>query len=194
MSLLLQWIETTDRPVRVIGLTRNPLAVQASAEELFASDPGGRQHAWLLNQQNLLTVAAMLPDGHYGHVRYEDVVARPADTLAELYSFIGVDPAPAFARSSDVNAASLETWRRDDAFTFQLAPKVREMARAFGYRDEELDNPVSPEAARANAAVAAATHRRRRSMRLRHIVVDRVAKPALMRLGLWQTLSAWRGR
>lgn len=194
MSLLLQWIETTDRPVRVIGLTRNPLAVQASAEELFASDPGGRQHAWLLNQQNLLTVAAMLPDGHYGHVRYEDVVARPADTLAELYSFIGVDPAPAFARSSDVNAASLETWRRDDAFTFQLAPEVREMARAFGYRDEELDNPVSPEAARANAAVAAATHRRRRSMRLRHIVVDRVAKPALMRLGLWQTLMAWRGR
>lgn len=194
LSLLLEWIEMTPRPVRVIGLTRNPLSVQASAEKLFATDPESRQYGWLLKQQNLLTFAAMLPTEIYRHVRYEDVVARPADMLAELFAFIGVDPAPAFERRSTVNAASLEKWREDDSFTLQLAPEVRQMARSFGYSDDDLDNPVPSDAAQAKAARLPQAHRRRWWLRLRHIVIDRVAKPALIRLHLWQTVCALRRR
>ena len=194
LSLLLEWIETTPRSVRVIGLTRNPLSVQASAKELFATDPESRQYGWLMKQQNLLTLAAMLPAGIYRHVRYEDVVARPADMLAELFAFIGVDPAPAFEQRSAVNAASLEKWREDDTFTLQLAPEVRQMARTFGYSDDELDNPVPSDAAPTKTARLPPARRRRWRMRLRHFAIDRVAKPALMRLDLWQTVVAWRRR
>jgi hypothetical protein len=147
-----------------------------------------------LKQQNLLTFAAMLPAGIYRHVRYEDIVARPADMLAELFAFIGVDPAPAFEQHSTVNAASLEKWRDDQDFTLELTPQVRQMARAFGYRDEELDNSLPAGAARANGLSRQRARRRRWSMRLRHVVVDRVAKPTLMRLNLWRTVAAWRGR
>lgn len=173
LSLLLEWIEATDVTVRVICLVRNPLAVQYSAEQLFLTDPGIRQFAWLNAQRNLLAFRAMLPGHLQTLVRYEDLVARPRETLAELQAFVGVEPHPDVG--AEVHATSKEKWRQDPRFTLQLDPSVRQLAMHFGYAAHELDNP--------HAAVPARAPTRRGRLRLwlnRHR--DRAVRPAFLRV------------
>jgi hypothetical protein len=97
-------------------------------------------------------------------VRYEDMARRPAETLADLLSFLGVDAAPATVdtvlalasqdvpdlpgssfdpelvrrhRGSRSPQDSLERWReRDDAFRAVLDEALGEALGAFGYERE----------------------------------------------------------
>jgi hypothetical protein len=173
LSLLLEWIEATELTVRVICLVRNPLAVQYSAEQLFLTDPGDRQFAWLNAQRNLLAFRAMLPSHLHTLVRYEDLVARPMETLAGLQAFIGVEPHPDVG--AEVHATSKEKWRQDPRFTLQLDPSVRQLATYFGYAAHELDNP--------HVAGPARTPTPRGRLRLwlnRHR--DRAVRPAFLRV------------
>jgi hypothetical protein len=173
LSLLLEWIEATEATVRVICLVRNPLAVQYSAEQLFLTDPGIRQFAWLNAQRNLLAFRAMLPSHLHTLVRYEDLVARPRETLAGLQAFIGVEPHPDVG--AEIHATSKEKWRQDPRFTLQLDPSVRQLATHFGYASHELDNP--------HVAAPARAPTRRARLRLwlnRHR--DRAVRPAFLRV------------
>jgi hypothetical protein len=142
LSLLLDWIGRTDMEVRVIGLVRNPLAVQYSARELFATRAETRQYGWLAIQRNLLAFQSMLPAGTMRTVRYEDIIADPVEQLGALSDFIGVEREPAVGRS--VHAQSREKWRSDENYTLQLDGAVRQIARHLGYPESELANPNEP--------------------------------------------------
>ena len=172
LSLLLEWIEATEMTVRVVCLVRNPLAVQYSAAQLFLTDPGTRQFAWLNAQRNLLAFRAMLPSHLHTLVRYEDLVARPKETLAELQAFIGVEPHPDVG--AEVHATSKERWRQDPRFFLQLDPSVRQLAMHLGYAAHELDNP--------HLAAPARTPSRGRLRLWLNRHRDRAVRPAYLRV------------
>lgn len=176
LDLLLQWVETTDHVVRIIGLVRNPLAVQYSAKALFTTDPNARQYGWLEIQRNLLAVQSALDDDQFCLVRYEDMIARPEDIFAELCDFIGIARDPAIG--SEVNSGSLDKWRLDPEYDFQLDPAVARFARFFGYEGTELQNPTP--AGQRSAKVSMRDRVRTMLNGIRH----RTIKPIILRLGL----------
>lgn len=175
LDLLLEWRERTAHSVKLIGLVRNPLAVQHSAEALFQSDPEVRQLSWLRTQRNLLAVREMTLETDFRLFRYEDVVAEPQETLAQICAFIGVEPHPAVGEG--VHGRSREKWAASDGFTLQLDRSVARIARSLGYSGEELAN--------ANRATAGAAARRSAPRRWRRAMTrlrDRLLRPVAMRL------------
>jgi len=177
LSLLLEWTRRTDMEVKIIGLVRNPLAVQYSAHELFSSDAERRQFGWLNIQRNLLSIQSMLAPEMFKLVRYEDIITDPKQGLADLCDFIGVEYEDEIGAS--VHTSSKEKWMANENYTLQLDPSVRQIAKAFGYRDLELINPHKSTA----ATIAAMqpdfkTRTKKRIIRLR----DRVIRPVYLRL------------
>lgn len=142
LSLLLDWIQQTSYRVKVIGLTRNPLSVQYSANKLFHTDPVARQFGWLEMQKNLLAFQALLPKDDIFLVNYEQIVAQPQRAFTAICEFIGVSSRSEMGLG--VHADSLNKWKDDPYFTMQLDRTVRQMAEKFGYNEEELENPRKP--------------------------------------------------
>jgi hypothetical protein len=177
LSLMLEWIGRTSMTVRVIFLVRNPLAVQYSAKKLFDSSPELRQFAWLHAQRNLLAFRTMLPADMGKLVRYEDLVADPNGTLAEILGFIGLQPDAEVGKH--IHASSTEKWRSDPSFTLDLDPSVRQMAMGFGYGDRDLRNPN----ANLSTEAGAGAERSRQGLRLwLNRRRDRLLRPSYLRL------------
>ncbi|MGV6827423.1 MAG: hypothetical protein ACWA5Q_10645, partial [bacterium] len=76
------------------------------------------------------------------HIRYEDLISDPTRTLNRLFNFIGVSPISEDESSgragSTIHGDSVDKWRKDASYTFQLNPVITEFANQFGYSDEEL--------------------------------------------------------
>lgn len=137
LDLLLEWIGRTEREVRVIGMVRNPMAVQYSARNLFGTDPEHRQFAWLHAYKNLLTFEAVVPTGIYMRVKYEDVASDPQSFFTEIQDFIGVKIASDVG--AGVHTGSFEKWRDDAGFRPSLDTAVRRMAEHFGYAPQDFE-------------------------------------------------------
>ena len=176
LSLLLEWIERTHRKVKIIGLTRNPMSVMHSAQELFHTSPAKRQFGWLELQQNLLALQAILPAENYMQCRYEDIIANPVEEFSRVCLFLGV--AENDQIGTTVHRDSLEKWREDQEFDFILDDTVKQMARHFGYSDQEMENP-GKQAALFPRKVARAVTRNLKLRRSR--IVDRFLKPVMLR-------------
>ncbi len=177
LSLLLEWIQSTDKKVKIIGLVRNPLSVQYSAHKLFHTNPEQRQFGWLEIQKNLLAFSTLLPVDSFMQLKYEDVITQPATTFAEVCRFIGIPSAQEVG--SDVHAQSLTKWKSDPEFTLRLDETVKQIARQFGYSDEELDNPWKP----GPTGVSKMQKNLVRTLALLHARLhDQVLKPILLRL------------
>lgn len=177
LSLLMEWTRRTDMDVKIIGLVRNPLAVQYSAHELFSTDAEKRQFGWLNIQRNLLSIQSMLPPETFKLVRYEDIIAEPKKGLADLCDFIGVDYEDEIGAS--VHSSSKEKWMANKDYTLQLDHSVKQIAKAFGYSDLELINPHQPTAASIAAMKPDLKTRTKKQMdRIR----NRVVKPIYLRL------------
>lgn len=142
LSLLLEWIHLTKFTVKIIGLTRNPLSVQYSAYRLFYTDPEKRQYSWLEAQKNMLAFKNLLPEHIFFHVKYEDIIEQPKTIFSSVCEFIGVAESPEVGNS--VHAESLTKWKSDPCFTLRLDNAVKQVAKAFGYTEEDLENPPKP--------------------------------------------------
>jgi hypothetical protein len=175
LSLLLEWAERTSVDLKVIGLVRNPLAVQYSALQLFSTDAEQRQFGWLETTRNLLAVKAMLPEERFRLWRYEDIIAAPATRFAEICDFIGIEPDERVG--AGVHAQSLEKWMEDPTYTLQLDRSVTQIAGRLGYTPVELLNPRQP------IAVANGSRSTRRRFRLAlNRLRDRVVRPVYLRI------------
>jgi hypothetical protein len=139
LELILQWVETTDYRVRVIGLVRNPMAVIYSALNLFHTDPRRRQFGWVNGNRNILKVAESLRNEQFKLIRYEDLVTNPKNQFKAVCEFIGVDFQSHIGASA--NAHSLQKWREDANFDLQLDESVANFAKELGYNHEDLLNP-----------------------------------------------------
>ncbi len=142
IDLLLEWIEKTEYTVKVIGLTRNPLSVQYSAWKLFHRDPGDRQYGWADIQRTLLSAEKRLKKDQFLNLRYEDLIAQSTDSFKAICEFIGVSREHSIG--GHIHQKSLSKWKEDPYFTVRLDEKVKDVARQFGYTEQELDNPEKP--------------------------------------------------
>ena len=138
LSLLLEWIETTEFDVKIIGLVRNPLSVLYSAEELFLTDSQVRQYNWAEKYRNLLAFERFIPPDQFRLIRYEDLIASPQEKLAELQNFIGLETQDEIGEQ--VHGSSKEKWRNDRNYGLQLDESVKQVARVFGYTNDQLFN------------------------------------------------------
>lgn len=177
LSLLLEWMSSTTHEVKLVGLTRNPMAVMHSAEKLFHTAPNERQYGWLDIQKNMLAVASMVPAGSFHHIRYEDMVRSPEATFGALQQFIGVEVDPQVGQG--VYTSSEQAWKDNPHFTVHLHASVRQMARSFGYSDDELGcSPAAPEQPRTGRRLSSLASVTASAGRLN----DRLIKPLKLKL------------
>ncbi|PQB04243.1 sulfotransferase family protein [Aureitalea marina] len=138
LALILEWMQITKFRVKIIGLVRNPLAVQYSAFKLFRSLPVKRQFGWLSGQKNLVRFAQAIDPASYYQLRYEDLVNQPEKSLQAICDFIGCDFEE--ATSKNIHGNSMRKWNDDPFFDLQLDPSVVNMAMELGYSADELAN------------------------------------------------------
>ena len=178
--MLLEWMERTEFDVRLVGLVRNPLAVQHSAKLLFGSAPHNRQFGWAETHRNLLALRQMLPEDKLLLLRHEDILADPQAQFADVCRFVGLSTRPEMG--STITSKTQDRWRDDRDYTLYLEPSVRYVARALGYKDAALDNPNAPETPPVLAPPKRRLFRRPSSFSdAKNRFRDRVARPFLMR-------------
>lgn len=142
LELMYEWIQSTSYSVKVIGLIRNPMATQYSAFNLFHTKPEHRQFGWADSYNNLLKFSELLDKESYFQIQYEEIINAPAKTFKRICDFIGVEYCDTLGSGS--HEESLDKWQEDLYFTLQLDDSVRQIAKQFGYLDDELHNPPKP--------------------------------------------------
>ena len=119
---------------RIIGLVRNPVDVVYSQWRRWKANPQETQFEWHRAYTNLQHCRAIFGN-RLLEVRYEDL-ATGAGQAARLQSFLGcplVDTG-----SPPLESRFIQQWRSDSCFDFQLDDRVRQLANAFGYSEEQL--------------------------------------------------------
>ena len=143
LSLILRWMETSEFEVRFIGLVRNPMAVQCSAIKAFSTKAEARQFGWAQAYRNMLAFKEMAGEERFSMIRYEDLIEQPREVFGSVFEFVGLEPCEESGKN--VHKDSLKKWQEDSWFSLQLQLGVVQIARHFGYKDEDLFNPPKPE-------------------------------------------------
>lgn len=177
--MLLEWVKTTAFDVRLVGLIRNPLAVQHSARSLFGTVPTQRQYGWAEIHRNLLALRQMLPNDKLLLLRYEDILTEPKARFADVCRYVGIERLSGMG--AQITARTQFRWRNDPDFTLRLDPSVIHVARSLGYRDEELENPNAANQPAARILESPIRANLLPLSRLRSRFRDRVARPFLIR-------------
>ena len=139
ISLLLEWVQQTKKyKVKIIGLVRNPLAVQYSAFNLFRTLPHQRQYGWFNIHKNLLALKSLLREEQFKLIRYEDIVDDSETTLKSICDYIGIEYD--FSMALKIHGNSKTKWNHDDYFSLTLDPAVIQMAKHFGYGANDVEN------------------------------------------------------
>jgi Sulfotransferase family len=123
-----------------VGLIRNPMDVLYSMWRRWRTDPTAYQHHWRLAYENLRRFEREIGD-RLLVLRYEDLAAH-GDATRRLIEFLGGRPTPDAERF--MHGQSLQLWRKDRWFGFQLDPQVERLAHSFGYSRHDLLNPPYP--------------------------------------------------
>lgn len=120
---------------RVIYLVRDPRAVYLSNKraEAFRMEPGFAARQWVKSLRSVLRQVVKFGGAErILVVRYEDLVARPAPTLASVCDFIGVATSEALVRPT----AGGRPWRGNSYGEGSQGSGVIEAARAEAWRGE----------------------------------------------------------
>lgn len=180
LSLLLEWAQQTKHKAKFIGLTRNPMSVMYSAQQLFHTPPQKRQFSWLKTQRNLLAFQSIISPQDFLHLRYEEIIKDPIGSFTRIYEFIGV--APIENNEFSIHSESLEIWKTDPNFDFVLDDSVEQFALAFGYSTASLDNGSKTSANRSRSLLERANEKLKLSITRFN---DRRLKPIFLRLKRW---------
>lgn len=144
LELILEWMKDTKYSVKIVGLTRNPMAVMYSAYELFHTNPEKRQKGWMNIQNNLLRFKNAVPKESICLLRYEDLVADPRNSFAAVCDFIGIPMDDEMGNIA--HRDSLRKWQDDPYYSFKLNAEATALAKNFGYSDDDLYNPPKSKA------------------------------------------------
>lgn len=124
----------------IVGLIRNPMDVLYSAFRRWKIKPEKYQYEWLTAYKNLLKLKEMLGD-KVVLLRYEDMV-RSVNYLRPVLEFADVNIANI---SNDyLHTKSISRWKKDKWYGFQLDSEVEQLAKSFGYQEDELQNDTYP--------------------------------------------------
>jgi hypothetical protein len=119
---------------RFIGLVRNPMDMLYSAWKRWRLPPQNMQYEWYQAHQNLQRFKELVGE-RLTTVSYEALVGHDAVGQAILRQFAIEGPR---ARFEELHQRSLQLWRRDLNYAFDLDARVYDLAVEFGYSPEEL--------------------------------------------------------
>ena len=137
LDLIVEAIEQLQGEVDflLVGLVRNPMDVMYSAFRRWRTSPEALQYEWLAAYDNLQNLKTRLGD-RVVIIRYEDLVDS-LDPLAPVFDFCETTVGE---NAETLRGGSLLKWKSDRTFGFTLAPEVYELANAYGYTSEQLNN------------------------------------------------------
>ncbi len=125
---------------RFVGLVRNPMDVLYSMWNLWRADPAKHQHYWRLAYENLRRFEREVASSLLV-VRYEDLAAH-GSAAGQLLEFL--DCPVSNEAKNYIHAKSLQRWKEDRWFGFQVDRDVARLAATFGYTEADLSNQSIP--------------------------------------------------
>ncbi len=126
-----------DISVSFIGLVRNPIATMYSSWRRFGTSPYVEEPHWIRAYRSLAALAQRRPD-LLTVVRYEDLVI--SDEAAAVALRLTHAPDRPMHQTA-FRATSVQKWKSDPKFGYQPSAEAIALANAYGYTDDELDNP-----------------------------------------------------
>lgn len=142
---LCQWsaleliIESTDLfpdiDVLLVGLIRNPMDTIYSQYRRWKSRPEQVERQWLTAYHNLLRLEEIVRD-KLVIIRYEDLI----DSTKCLHGILEFCNATEYQLRTNLHKKSLQVWRADYSFLFELSSETIKLAQQYGYRNSELVN------------------------------------------------------
>ena len=123
----------------IIGLVRNPMAVLYSSWDRMRTLPEKNQYEWFTAYTNLLNFQKIVKDKLIV-IKYEDMV-KELSCLDKVFKFIGDENNKVPA--GYLHQKSIEKWKSDRFYGFQLSEEVFKLAEKFGYTEYELANNSS---------------------------------------------------
>lgn len=120
----------------LIGLIRNPMDTLYSMWQRWRFVPEKHQHEWWYAYKNLLELKQNIGN-ELVIVRYEDMVTD-VQSLLPVIRFINV--ASENLSKTFLHSNSVQKWKADKKFGFQLDPKIVSLAAQFGYDQVDIAN------------------------------------------------------
>lgn len=129
--------ENPDIEFFVIGLIRNPMDTVYSMWKRWRGLPEKNQFEWYTAYSNLLKFRDDY-SGQMKMVRYEDMVQNKID-FTDIFNFAGIQS----YQENFFHERSLNKWRKDRNYGFELDLKVADLSEKFKYSREEMKNTGS---------------------------------------------------
>jgi sulfotransferase family protein len=120
----------------LIGLIRNPLDTIYSQFSRWRSRPEELQNQWYVAYNNLLKLKK-ISNERLVIIRYEDMVTS-LNALKTVFEFCDIKVKD--ADQNYLHQKSILKWKKDSNFGFELSEPVRELAKMYGYKSEDLTN------------------------------------------------------
>ena len=140
LELIKEFVKSEkDIDIHIVGLIRNPMDTLYSAWTRWKTIPEKNQLQWKISYQNLLLLKEQLK-GQVHIIRYEDMISNPS-TLNDEFEFIGQNGN--LNKQSYFHKKSISKWRKDKLFGFRLADDVIDLAKDYGYKDEDMQNEAT---------------------------------------------------
>ena len=89
--------------------------------------------------KNLIEFSSDLSNDQFLLIKYEDMVTNTVVCFNNVCKFIGLKYNTQMG--NEASRESLNLWKNDVDFHFNLSHEVLEMAQQFGYTPSELENP-----------------------------------------------------
>lgn len=135
IELILECIHLMpDIDFRVIGLIRNPMDTIYSQFVRWRTRPEALQRQWLTAYSNLRKLQQILGE-KLCILRYEDMVSS-LSSMKSIFDFLKLE----YPHSYPLHKNSISKWKTDRLFGFSLSEDVIDLARGYGYLDEEIIN------------------------------------------------------
>jgi len=118
-----------------IGLIRNPMDTLYSQWRRWKAIPERTQYQWKKAYENLIRFKKLVGDKLI-IVRYEDLIDN-GEVMNKLFKFIDKNHNHL---NGSFHSKSLQKWRKDLFFGFQISPQVIDLAESFGYQKKDMLN------------------------------------------------------
>jgi sulfotransferase family protein len=137
IELMLECLQSMpDIEFLVIGLVRNPMDTIYSQFARWRTRPETLEQQWLVAYSNLRKLQPLLGEKLFV-LRYEDMVSA-LDSMNEVFDFCGLNAG--IPISYNLHKNSISKWKTDRMFGFSLSDEVIELARGYGYSEDDIVN------------------------------------------------------
>lgn len=139
LELIIELMSKSNIDFYFIGLIRNPMDATFSSWKRWNADPEKNQFEWLRAYKNLLKFKKIV-GGKLKTITYEKLISDRS-IIRDICEFIGIEADEKIGNGFHSN--SIQKWRAERFYGFQLSNDVKSLANLFGYKDYDLNNKAS---------------------------------------------------